>query len=323
MKNETLTNHYDDTDFKQINTLLGEAENLILSKEQCRPEKPVIMVFGAPGSGSEIVYNWLALSGLFTFPTQFLTNLNLAPYTGLHLQNVLETHLTKNTNENGDDALFSPAEFDPFWNRFFSVSTAELLTVDETEIVDTESLLTELGLMEAASNKPLLFHMPAWAEAAPFLNKIIPGVIAVVVKRKPLGNLQEILLQRRTLPKNKRYKYGFKPKQLQQMKGLSVYKHIAAQYHYTNLTLLRDIAQISSSKKVVVNFESFCSKPIKVWRAINNRFNRNGFSFHQQYDGKPIIPSDSKKLTPLQTNRLIAAYYSLFGKDISTRNLKV
>ena len=52
-------------------------------------DKPILFIVGCPRGGTTLLYQYLSYSGLFTYPTNFLSRFYFAPVLGARLQQML------------------------------------------------------------------------------------------------------------------------------------------------------------------------------------------------------------------------------------------
>ena len=72
----------------EINSLLAPVEAGVRERFG-KPRLPLILVVGAPRSGTTLVTQWLAAMGGFAYPSNLLSRFFQAPYIGALLQQML------------------------------------------------------------------------------------------------------------------------------------------------------------------------------------------------------------------------------------------
>jgi len=104
------------------------------------------------------------------------------------------------------------------------------------------------------------------------------------------------------------------------LKSLNIYKQLSGQVYFTNQAIEKGLMKVSKSQKITVKYEDFCIDPIKFWDKLNNRFNKLGFTLHKNYNGLDSFKHLNKiKVAKKEKDRIAAAYYSLFGDDITPK----
>ena len=73
---------------KEINGILGPVEEDILENYRM-PKYPVVLIVGCARSGSTLMMQWLARTGIFAYPTNLLSRFFGAPYIGALIQQLL------------------------------------------------------------------------------------------------------------------------------------------------------------------------------------------------------------------------------------------
>ena len=73
----------------RVNCLFEEAELREIS-QMTQPKLPVLLIVGNPRSGTTLLYQWLAATGLFAYPSNIMSRFYRAPYIGGLLHKILE-----------------------------------------------------------------------------------------------------------------------------------------------------------------------------------------------------------------------------------------
>jgi hypothetical protein len=319
-----------------LNTILSNAELEAVSHFNQQPTYPICLIVGTPRSGTTLLLQWLAATNTFTYPSNLISRFFMAPYIGAKIQKMLTDPKTASKNEmiipgqNEKDffesdlgktyGLFSPNEFKQFWERFFPFGDIQKLTQEKLQNVDMQILGSELAAFESVLKKPIVMKAMSLNWHIPFLARHIENVIFLYIKREPFYNAQSVLLQRRRLDNIKSNWYSYKPPEYKKLKNLNIYKQISSQIHFTNEAIENGLAKVSKSQKITIKYEDFCLDPINCWNRLNNRFNKLGFTLHTNYNGLDSFKDQNKiKVTKKETDRIAAAYYSLFGDDITPK----
>ena len=145
----------------ELNTLLGNAEDQVL-EDFHHPRFPLVMVVGAPRSGTTLMMQWLANSGAFAYPSNLLSRFYQAPYIGAKIQQLLtdprfafrdELQEWRQMEPNWENELgktsgtLAPNEFWYFWRRFFSYPDVQFLDDAALAQVDIPTLAAELDAL--------------------------------------------------------------------------------------------------------------------------------------------------------------------------------
>jgi len=132
---------------KMLETLLTELNELLRPAQsrvvKCfkKPRYPVLFVSGGPRTGTTLMMQWLASTGLFAYPSNLLSRFYAAPHIGAKIQLMLtdpEYAFRDETNEftqkisfksdlGKTSGVLSPNEFWYFWRRFIPMTSPRYL----------------------------------------------------------------------------------------------------------------------------------------------------------------------------------------------------
>jgi hypothetical protein len=170
--------------------LLEEANEKVRGwgeEEGAVPRGPILFVVGLPRSGSTLLYQILAATGGFLYPTNLLARFYRAPAWGARMQRLLEPLLSR-----GEDSFTSRAgntegwwgvhEFGYFWEYHFRFR-------DHHEPASTalDSLASALAALEKeAGGRPLLFKSNLLAFVLDELARAIPTARFLWISRNSL-----------------------------------------------------------------------------------------------------------------------------------------
>lgn len=148
-------------------------------------DEPILYIMGCARSGSTLVYQYLTESGLFTYPTNFISRFYYAPYLGAKLQQMLieydfrEEIFTKNktslftSNLGKTKGVMSPHEFWYFWRRFFIFGDIQKLSPEVIKDVNTDKFIKDLRAFQSVKKITLSFERNDFKLAYTFIIKFI------------------------------------------------------------------------------------------------------------------------------------------------------
>lgn len=314
----------------EINDILGPAEDQ-LSERFPRPRFPILLVVGGPRSGSTLMMQWLAASGLFAYPSNLLSRFYRAPSIGARIQLLLTDPRYRFMEEFagfGEDSDFKsdlgktsgvlqPNDFWYFWRRFIPNSEPVYLDGAELAKVDGEGFLRELAAIEAVFNKPFAMKGMILEQNIPFLHALLGKVLFINIKRHPLFNIQSLLEARTKFFGDRRRWYSIKPRQYEELAELEPIEQVAGQVHYKNLAVEEGLELIPSSRQISIGYEEFCSSPADFFKSLGSKMARLGFRDAGEYGGPAGFESANKiRLSREECNRAAAAYRDFSGVSI-------
>lgn len=269
---------------KFFETRLGPVEQCeIAEMELC--DEPIVYVMGCARSGTTLVYQYLAQSGLFAFPSNFLSRFYYAPYLGAQLQKMLYDCDFRNEIGGTVGAVFesqlgktrgalSPHEFWYFWRRFFKFGETQELSNAELAASDGRTFIRELRAMQTAFAKPLVLKGMILNWHTPYLANLFSNSYFVIVQRDVADNAQSLLAARREFSGSETAWYSFKPPGYEQVLSLAPPQQTAWQVLATNAAIQRGAAAIPQERIVHVSYEQFCAAPRSLLEEIANRCQR-------------------------------------------------
>ncbi len=260
---------------------LGPVEQReIADLELC--DEPIVYIMGCARSGTTLVYQYLTQSGLFAYPSNFLSRFYYAPYLGAQLQKMLFDCDFRGEIDGGRAAAFisqlgktqgalAPHEFWYFWRRFFAFGDTQQLSETELAAVDGTGFTRELRAMQTAFGKPLVLKGMILNWHLPYLAELYENSFFVIVERDTADNARSLLDARREFAGTETDWYSFKPPGWRDVLSLSPPEQTAWQVLATNAALKQGAAKIAPERVCRVTYEQFCTAPQKLLTDIAER----------------------------------------------------
>ncbi len=320
-----------------LENLLGEINGLLAGPERevlngySEPQKPVLLIVGAPRSGTTLLMQWLAQSGYFAYPSNLISRFYQAPYIGARIQQMMTDPCYAFRNEminpaNQEDDWFSsdlgktsgplaPNEFWYFWRRFFQFNGRDHLTDEELRNVDMQTFLKELAALESAMKKPLAMKGLIINQHIPFIARHLQKVLFIHLRRNPFYNMQSIIHTRQKYFGDTQQWYSFRPPQYPQLKNDSVARQAAGQVYYLNLIVENGLAELDEKYVLQMDYESFCRNPGEWWQRIMHKMAAFGETTDAQYRGPEQFKINNKpRCSAREQQEWIAAWHSFSGE---------
>lgn len=317
---------------KEINRILGPAEDMILNKYKM-PKYPVILIIGTPRSGSTLMMQWLARTGRVAYPTNLLSRFYGAPYIGALIQQLLTAPDYNFRDEipefSSGTAFYSdlgktrgalaPNEFWYFWRRFFPYGEIQYLDEESLAKVDTAKFIAEIAAIESVFKKPLVLkgHIINWN--IPYVSRTLEKLLFIHIKRHPFYTIQSLLEARlRYFGDIKRW-YSFKPREYHELKSLDPFEQVTGQVYFTDEAVKQGLEQIDASCWLQVSYEDFCETPGQVFSQISEKLKNLGMKIgNWEYEGpENFRPTNQVRLLEEKCRRIIAAYKRFSGTDLT------
>ena len=267
-----------------------------------KPKKPVVFIIGSPRSGTTMMMQYLANSGAFGYPSNFISRFYEAPYWGAQIQKLIFDpkynfnnelidiipKITFNSYLGKTKGFLAPNEFWYFWRRFFKFNkNINHLNNIELKKVDKTFLLKELAGMETAFCRPMVFKGMMLNWHLDYLMDILKeNVVFVYIKRNIAYNIQSLLFARKNFRGDVKTWYSFKPPEYNKLIQFNPEKQVAGQIYYTNLAIERQLEKMPQKNKIIIQYEDFCDSSQGLTNSLLNCFNQLGHEISYKSENK-------------------------------------
>lgn len=298
---------------KDINGRLGIVEEkLAVERKQ---QYPVVFVMGPPRSGTTLMLQWLASTGEVAYPTNLLSRFYGAPIMGAKIQKLLTDEkynfrneiLDFNTkqnfhSENGKTkGALSPNEFWYFWRRFLEYE-GEIEYIEDEKLLKQQNMYlmkNELVGITDEFQKPFVLKGLICNYNIRFLNQMYDKAIFIYTKRSPYTNIQSLLNARERQFSDINTWYSFKiPEYPQLMKITNPIKQVAGQVYHMNKAVENGLNFVEDSRKIIVEYEDFCSNPEKYYKELSEKIELQGYKMNPVYAGEKEFIITRKNIEP-------------------------
>lgn len=305
--NERTSENKRDVELENILALLNNIlsdDEIELTKKFEKPRYPALFIVGNARSGTTLLYQWLAATGLFAYPSNIISRFYKAPYIGALIHKIFVEH-DKFGELLGNQALgfqshlgktkspVSPHEFWYFWRRFFAFGESQKLSKEELSSVDGKSFMRELAALENAFDKPVSLKGMILNWNLSYLNDLIPQSIFIHLKRTELYNIHSLYKARKNYFGDINKWYSFKPPEYSFLKDRSVYEQLAGQVFYTNKAIEKEL-EVCPNNVIEIHYRDFCADPKNLFDRISKVFKELGYSFSEVYNGPEMFENRNK-----------------------------
>ncbi|WP_424961679.1 sulfotransferase [Ekhidna sp.] len=264
---------------KSLENVLNELESLLKSTNQKivasgqKPHLPIIFIMGCARSGTTLLYQFLAKTGLFGYPNNIISRFYYSPYLGTRIYQMLhelddkdEIFPLKETEDFSSKlgktrGPNQPHEFWYFWNRFFQFDENGRLLDKSKKLKNLDIFIKELGTFQNAFNKPLILKALNMNWHIPLLNDLSENFYFLHLKRDIRYNAQSLLKARESFFGNTSYWYSFKPPNYKELKLLPDWKQVVEQVRSNNNGITEGLSKIPQNKQMTIHFEEFVENP--------------------------------------------------------------
>lgn len=317
-RNQSLESLLDD-----INTELSTVEEKLLKESNL--DMPIVFIMGPHRSGSTLMMQWLANTGIFCYPTNLLSRFYQAPIMGAKIQLLLSDErynyrdelkdFSSKINFESDNGktrgALAPNEFWYFWRRILPLRDLDYVPTNElVEKCDKETLKAEFAGMMNVFKKPMALKAMILNYNIDFLDQLFEHAIFIHTKREPLTNIESALKARERQFGSIDKWYSFKIPEYHDLIQKNPYEQVAGQIYHINGAVEAGLAQVAEHKKMIVEYEEFCKDPRLVFEELKQKLADNGFKTDAQYTLQNSFDVTRVKVT----DRQILAAYNRFYK---------
>ncbi len=311
---------------RELNTSLAVAEaSLQLPKE---PTMPVILVVGAPRSGTTVLMQWLATSGHFAVPSNLLSRFYGAPYLGGRIQRLLVDPLFDHQGELADagahnvpfrshvgktKGMLQPNEFWYFWRRFIPNTDPEWISPEDEARIDVTGFRAGVASIEAAFGKPFATKGIILQYNLRCLLRIFPKLLVIHTRRNAFFNIQSLLKARRDYFGDERVWFSVKPPEYPQLRDLSPVEQVAGQVHFTQQGIDAELALMPEANVLIVDHEAFCADPAAFHARLMAKLAGLGHRMDAPYAGPERFEVHDRVLVDDTTRTAICDAYARFA----------
>lgn len=312
---------------REINSRLARGEEGIEDQFPA-PQKPVVLVIGPPRSGTTLMTQWLADTGLFAVPTNLLSRFYGAPYIGGLIQQLLFDDRFNYKNElryGTTDATayrsdlgktqgpLEPSEFWYFWRRFFPLPEARPLTEEEMNEVDPVGFRQGLASIEAVFGKPIAMKGILLQYNLAILDAALPKVLFLQMRRSTLPNAYSIYRARERYFGDSSKWFSVRPPGCEEFENASAATQVVAQVALTRSSIASQLSSIAPERQITVDYERFCDDPKTTFQELADRFQRQGCDLAESYSGPAHFDNqnDDRRMSPDLREELNAALQAL------------
>lgn len=283
-----------------INSLLtsAEAKALQLYDQQQLPNFPIIFVMGPHRSGTTLLLQWLANTGIVAYPTNLLARFYGAPVLGALIQKLLtdpsynfrdelydlSSAISFDSQNGKTRGALSPNEFWYFWRRFLPLGVLDYVPTEMLlQKSDTKNLVAELFGMMQVFQKPMALKAMILNYNIDFLDQLFEKAIFIYTRRDPLRNIESALKARERQSGSIEKWYSFKIPEYYELLKLNPYEQVAGQIYYINKSVEAGLSKVAEHKKMIVSYEEFCENPEQFFNVLKSKLALNDYQTDAPY----------------------------------------
>ena len=313
---------------EKLNALLSELKDLLSPMQteiDCPSQSqwPVGCIIGNPRSGSTLLLQFLASTGVFSYPTNMLTRFAYAPYIGALIQKMLfdpeydfhgdfadiQSRINFASDLGKSKGALATNEFQHFFRNYMPNFDVEWLNYDALKKIDCKALAKGLASIEKVFNQPFVTKANILQYNLEFFDRGISSLFYMYIKRVPIFIMQSILISREKYYDTRDIWLSVKPKEYEQLKGMDLYHQIAGQVYFTEMAIEDGLRYVSDRNQLTIEYEFLCEDPKAVYKRIVEKYALLGCDLNPKYNGpKSFVCGNKIRLPQKEIDSLQSAY---------------
>ena len=286
-----------------LNTFLHDSRSSLERPVQLT--MPVLFIVGCARAGSTILFQSLARSGQFAYPTNLMSRFYRDPYVGALVHRLLydldhqkeifpdEARVLEFKSRLGrSQGAAAPHDFGYFWRNYFTFGTTQAELVHTPSLDEGRALMSDLAGIETVFGRPVLLKGMEMNWHIPTIRALFPNSVFLFNHRDILHNAMSILGARRSYSGDENAWYSYKPAEYDLIKDLPAWEQVVAQVWLTERAVKQGSTGIPASDFLDISYEDLCRVPEAVHSKIFTRLKLN-----REYQG-PISFEGSEKAIP-------------------------
>lgn len=253
---------------KPLDAILGVLENRRRSKTVAT-EQPLILIVGAPRSGTTLVYQALATYLDVTYPSNLTALFPKAPLTAAQLQELIPTRRSPDfCNFYGQTTrMRSPNDAFHLWNRWFGEDRYQ--TGQQLSSEKVAEMRRFFGTWTSCFQKPFLNKNNRNTDCIQQLAEYLPKAYFVVVRRNPEFVVQSLIRAREEVQGCKNAGWGLKSESATESADpLAYVEAVCRQVQSIDRDLDRQLNGVDPQRVFEMTYENFCKNPQSLIRSI-------------------------------------------------------
>ncbi len=300
-----------------INDLLAPVEEESIKKinPQINDSYPTLFLIGTPRSGSTLFTQWIASTGLFAYPSNFMSRFHRAPYISALIYEMLTNPKYQYRDEFADiswdiefsssigktTGLMAPHEFWYFWRRFMQFPKIPFSEEEFSSSFDFNMFQKELKLLKHVFQKPFFMkaHIIVWYLKS--VSRYLDNTLYIHLKRDPHDSVRSLFRAREKRTGSLDNWFSVKPRKYDELIKMDAIHQVAGQIYFMNREIHMKKHHLGDYY-IPVNYEDFCRDPETVYYIIakkisnlSNQFNIPEYRSVKEFTvSKPVSEIDDR-----------------------------
>lgn len=243
-----------------LNSQLSLSQKELFKKNN--KDQTSIHVIGSPRSGTTLLMQLLISNFDLGYVNNFIATFWNAPLYGIHLsKKLLGDHYKSNLKSDfgRTNNIQEPHEFGYFWKHHLQYKDHLQQTYNPKHTIDWDQLRQILYQMGLAYNKPIIYKSFLYGFHIEEAVKMMPKTLFIHIKRDLYQNAFSILKLRKKMFGDETVWASMKPHQYSFLKNENIYRQIIGQILFLNYEYEKQLKNIPSKNKLVIEYSNLCN----------------------------------------------------------------
>ncbi len=269
-----------------------------------RPDRPSLFIVGAPRTGSTYCLQWLAASGAFSYPSNFIARFWSAPFIGALVQEMMVNPLFDYRGELADihpdhiraisdvgktTGMLSPSEFWFFWRAHFPSDGDLGLDISSATQDQFQSFRQELAHFGDVLGRPAVMKGKIINHQLMEFASGVPQALFLFMDRDPVDSVWSLLEARRRIYGSERRWWSFKTPDYEELKSLDPLEQVVGQVQSIRRDIQIVLDQLPSNRWIRVDYADLCADPSREFSRVTDLFAGHA----EQLQGSNVMPAVS------------------------------
>ncbi|MDU8944069.1 sulfotransferase [Ovoidimarina sediminis] len=294
---------------------------------QPAPQPPPLFIVGTPRSGTTFATQWLAASGAFSVPSNFIARFWRAPFVGAMAQAMLTDPALDFRGEFADitpakpgtrsdlgktEGMLAPSEFWYFWRGIFPGDGDIAVDLDQATGAEFDLFRRHLAALgEALGGRPVALKGMIVNHQIATLAHHIPDARFLYVERDPLAAAWSLLSARERHNGDRAIWYSFATPDKADLLKRDPLDQVAGQIARIRKDIRAAFAALPDTRHLTLDYRTLCTDPGAAFAQVSGLYEKEGVALE---GGNTVAPSEpSEPDIPEDIRSGLAAALSRFG----------
>lgn len=319
--NERLQPYQRNDTLESLLSGLASALETARRPERTGPELPALFIVGPPRTGSTYCLQWLAASGAFTYPSNFIARFWTAPFVGALIQTMVVEPAFDHRGELADarprpvdgrsevgktQGMLAPSEFWYFWRHHLPGDGDLGLDLSRATEAHFAGFRRELAqLCDVRGRPPVMKGKIVNHQITSFAGGFDKALF-LFMDRDPLDAAWSLLEARRRIYGDEGRWWSFRTPDYDRLVGLPPMEQVMGQIQSIRRDVERQLSALPAHRWIRLDYAELCVNPEAAFARVAGLFAANGVELAGR-NFMPPSPVSERKMPAEDLEKLEAA----------------